>query len=98
MCRLLNIARSGFYKWVHQPLSDRAIEDARLLVLIKDSYDASSGVYGSPRVFLDLRETGETCCRHRVARIMKIHKIKALRGYKAPRHIVGHPSIIAPIG
>ena len=96
MCRLLEVARSGFYKWLHKPLSDRAIEDARLLALIKDSYDASSGVYGSPRVFLDLREAGEICGRHRVARIMKTHKIKALRGYKAPRHIVGRPSIIAP--
>jgi len=96
MCRLLEVARSGFYKWLHKPLSDRAIEDARLLVLIKDSYDASSGVYGSPRVFLDLRESGEACGRNRVARIMKTHKIKALRGYKAPRHIAGRPSIIAP--
>jgi putative transposase len=96
MCRLLEVARSGFYHWLHQPLSKQAVEDARLLVLIKDSYDASSGVYGSPRVFLDLREAGEVCGRHRVARIMKAHKIKALRGYKAPRHIVGRPSIIAP--
>jgi putative transposase len=96
MCRTLKVARSGFYMWLHKPLSDRAIEDARLLALIKDSYDASSGVYGSPRVFLDLREAGEICGRHRVARIMKTHKIKALRGYKAPRHIVGRPSIIAP--
>ena len=96
MCRMLEVARSGFYQWLHKPLSDRAIEDQRLLALIKDSYDASSGVYGSPRVFLDLREAGETCGRRRVARIMKTHKIKALRGYKAPRHIVGRPSIIAP--
>ncbi len=81
--------RSGFYKWLHKPLSDRAVEDVRLLALTKDSYDASSGMYGSPRVFLDLREAGETCRRHRVARIMKTYKIKALRGYKAPRHIVG---------
>jgi putative transposase len=96
MCRMLQVARSGFYQWLHKPMSDRAIEDERLLALIKDSYEASSGVYGSPRVFLDLREAGEICGRHRVARIMKTHKIKALRGYKAPRHIVGRPSIIAP--
>jgi putative transposase len=96
MCRLLEVARSGFYQWLHKPLSDRAVEDGRLLALIKDSYDASSGVYGSPRVFLDLREAGEICGKHRVARIMKTQKIKALRGYKAPRHIVGRPSIIAP--
>jgi len=77
-------------------MSDRAIEDQRLLVLIRDSYAASSGVYGALRVFADLREAGESCGRHRVARIMREHKIKALRGYKAPRHIVGRPSIITP--
>ena len=53
-------------------------------------------MYGSPRVFLDLREAGERCGRHRVARIMRSRKIKALRGYKAPRPIAGRPSIIAP--
>ena len=96
MCRVLKVARSGFYAWLHKPLSDRAIEDLRLLPLIRSSYAASSGVYGSPRVFLDLREAGEGCGVHRVARIMRTHKIKALRGYKAPRPIAGRPSIIAP--
>jgi putative transposase len=75
MCRVLNVARSGFYEWLHKPLSDRAIEDLRLLPLIRASYAASSGVYGSPRVFLDLREAGEGCAVHRVARIMRVHKI-----------------------
>jgi len=96
MCRVLGVARSGFYAWLHKPLSDHAIEDQRLLILIRASYAASHGVYGSPRVFLDLREAGETCGRHRVARIMMINKIKALRGYKAPRIIAGRPSIITP--
>ena len=96
MCRLLNVSRSGFYEWLVRPLSDRAIEDKRLLQLIRASYAASSGVYGSPRVFLDLREVGETCGIHRVARIMKTHNIQALRGYKAPRVIYGRPSIITP--
>lgn len=96
MCRLLGVHRSGFYAWLHKPLSDRAIEDHRLLALIRDSYAASSGVYGSPRVFADLREAGETCGVHRVARLMRENKIKALRGYKAPRHIAGRPSILAP--
>ena len=96
MCRVLNVARSGFYAWWHCPMSDRAIEDQRLLGLIRASYEASHRVYGSPRVFLDLREVGETCGKHRVARIMRNHQIKALRGYKAPRRIVGRPSIIIP--
>jgi len=96
MCRVLRVSRSGFYQWLHKPLSDRAIENLRLLGLIRASYAASGGVYGAPRVFLDLREVGETCGKHRVARIMRAHKIKAIRGYKAPRAVAGRPSIIAP--
>jgi putative transposase len=65
-------------------------------VLIRDSYTASGGVYGSRRVFGDLREAGESCGKHRVEKIMRAHKIKAVRGYKAPRRIAGRPSIIAP--
>jgi putative transposase len=93
---VLRVARSGFYEWVHRPLSERALEDERLLGLIRDAYTASGGVYGSPRVFGDLREAGETCGKHRVARIMRNHKIRAIRGYKAPRAIAGRPSILAP--
>jgi putative transposase len=96
MCRVLGVARAGFYQWLHQPLSARAIEDQRLLELIRDSYTASGRVYGSPRVFGDLREAGETCGKHRVARIMRSHKIRAIRGYKTHRHVAGRPSILNP--
>jgi len=95
MCRVLLVHPSGYYQWIQKPLSDRAIEDRRLLTIIRSSYAASGGVYGARRVFLDLREMGETCGVHRVEKIMRINKIKALRGYKAPRQIAGRPSIVA---
>lgn len=47
MCRFLSIKRGGFYQWIHKPLSNRAIEDHRLLGLIKDTYQASGGIYGA---------------------------------------------------
>ena len=96
MCQLLEVSPSGFYEWVKRPLSDRAIEDQRLLVLIRASYTASRGVYGYRRVHLDLREVGETCGKHRVARIMKSNDIRAIHGYKIPRGTYGRSSIIAP--
>lgn len=96
MCRLLKVSHSGFYAWCVRPLSKQAIDNQRLLGLIRMSYAASHGVYGAPRIFLDLRELGEHCSKNRVARIMKMHGIKALRGYKAPRIIHGRPSIVAP--
>ena len=96
MCRLLEVSSSGYYEWRFRPLSDRAIEDQRLLPLIRASYAASHGVYGYRRVHLDLVEMGEICGKHRVARIMKSHDIQAVHGYKKPRIIHGRPSILAP--
>lgn len=96
MCRVLRMARAGYYQWLQKPMSDRDIEDQRLLGLIRDSYAASSGVYGARRVLGDLREIGEVCGKHRVAKIMREQGIKAVRGYKAPRRIAGRPSILSP--
>jgi len=56
--------------------------------LIRDSYLASGDVFGG------LHKAGESCGKHRIAKIMRRHQIKALRGYKAPRHIAGHPIVL----
>jgi putative transposase len=55
MCRVLKVARAGFYGLLHQPNSNRAIQDDRLLGLICDSYLVNGGVYGLHRVFANLR-------------------------------------------
>jgi len=88
MCRIFKIHPSGFYAWLARPLSDRAIEDRRLLVLIKESYIASGATYGSPWIHRDLHEAGETCSVHRVAKIMRNNKLKAQIGYKR-RYVKG---------
>ena len=49
MCRVLEVAPSGYYDWL-QPMSNRAQEDARLLRLIRASFVASHGSYGAARV------------------------------------------------
>lgn len=82
LCRVLGIAPSGYYAWLKQPRSRRAQEDARLLRLIRASFVASQGAYGAPRVFLDLREAGETCSKHRVMRLMRENGLRALHGYR----------------
>ena len=96
MCRALRVSRSGFYAWVCKPLCDRALDDQRVMVLIRASYAASGGVYGSPRVHADLREAGERISKNRVARLMRINKIKGIHGYKVPRRVGGRPSVIVP--
>jgi putative transposase len=66
----LQVARAGFYQWLHKPVSDREKENGRLLGLIRDSMRPVE-VYGARRVFADLREAGESCGKHRVAPLPK---------------------------
>lgn len=79
-----------------QPISNRAHADARLLRLIRASFVASHGIYGAPRVFLDLREVGQTCSNHGVARLMRQVNLRALHGYRTRLWLVGKPSVLIP--
>jgi len=47
LCRVLEVAPTGYYDWLLQPISNRAQEDARLLRLIRASFVASHGIYGA---------------------------------------------------
>jgi putative transposase len=96
MCQVLEVTRAGFYAWCKKPLSNRSLEDTRLLRLIRASFTASHGIYGAPRVFLDLREAGETCSKHRVARLMRQNNLRALHGYRTRRVAVSKSSVLIP--
>lgn len=96
MCQVLEVAPSGYYEWLQNPISNRAREDARLLRLIRASFVASHGIYGAPRVFLDLREAGESCSKHRVERLMRENGLRALHGYRTRRVSIGKPAVLIP--
>ena len=49
-------------------------------------------MYGAPRVSLDLREAGETCSKHRVARLMRENNLRAKGGYRTRRYVAGGKS------
>lgn len=61
MCRVLRVARAGFYTWLHQLVSAREKDNQHILTLIRDSYVLSDGVYGYRWVHGELCEIGETC-------------------------------------
>ena len=92
----LKVHRSGYYAWLREPLSPRAKVNEVLTLKIREFYDQSMGIYGSPRIFCDLREAGLACGENRVARLMKAAHIKSVRGYKRPRFKVGKPALVAP--
>lgn len=95
MCRVLKVHRSGFYAWLKTPESNHAVQDRALLGEIKKSYQASYGIYGSPRIHRDLQAVGIRCSRKRVARLMRTNRLAALRGYKKKRFKYGKPAEVA---
>lgn len=96
MCRVLRVNRAGFYSWLNKPVSDRAQEDQKLLPKIRGFWQASGGVYGSRKIHRDLKELGIAVGEKRVARIMREHRIRSLRGYRKPRYRSGKPAVTAP--
>ena len=84
-CRTLQVSRSGFYAWKVRPESAHSIEDRRLGLLVKASFDGSRGRYGSPRIYLDLLDLGVHISKKRIVRLMQEADLVARRRkrYKA---------------
>lgn len=71
MCRVLKVSKSGYYAWRNRPESNRAKTDRELTEVIQRLHADSHGVYGSPRIWEDLKDEGYHCGRHKVARLMR---------------------------
>lgn len=77
-------------------MSARAKDDTRVLGLIKQSWLESGGVYGCRKIARDLRDLGESCGKHRTARLMRQEGLRAQMGYRRrPGMRGGRPAIVA---
>ena len=85
MCRLLGVSSSGYYAWCKRPASKRSTDNARLSAKIGILFALHKQRYGSPRITRALKSEGEFVGRHRVARLMCEHglRAKAAKRFKA---------------
>jgi putative transposase len=93
-CRVLQVSRSGYYDWLRReqpPAGSRAARDRDLLEEITHIH-AKFGYYGSPRVHRELLAREHQAGRHRVARLMRLHGIRARRGKIKSRPRAAPPS------
>ena len=70
MCRVLAVSPSGFYASQRRPRSARHWRDQQLTTQIRLAHAHSRRTYGAPRVHEELKATGESVARKRVARLM----------------------------
>ncbi len=71
MAAVLGVSRSGYYAHRGRPQSARAMEDEKLLTLIRLAWGKSRELYGAPRIAAELRSQGLRCGKNRVARLMR---------------------------
>lgn len=76
MCRMLNVAPSGYYAWLKCPVSGRAREEARLEIEIKAAHKRNREVAGPDTIQRDLAEHG---IKVGICRIRKIRKKLGIR-------------------
>jgi len=77
LCKLLGVSRSAYYHWQHRGPSVREQRNQELLPLVQQIHQQSRRNYGSPRIWEALCQRGVRCGRHRIARLMRIHGIRA---------------------
>lgn len=79
MCRVLGVSRSGYYDWCTGQPSHRTTANAILLDRIRSIHLQSRENYGARKIWRALIAAGESCGRHRVARLCAAHGIRAKR-------------------
>jgi transposase InsO family protein len=105
MCRVLRVSKSGYYKWRSAaaggkpppPRSRRRRRD-ELTARIRQVFESRRGVYGSPRVFRELKAAGESCCENTVAKLMRISGLRSVarRRFKVRTTDSNHGHPVAP--
>lgn len=97
ICRVLGVSASAYYQRATGERSVRAVEDERLLLLIKSTHEANYFAYGYRRMWKAMNRDGERVSRCRVQRLMRQVGLQGAKrrgkpwrttrpNAKAPRH------------
>jgi len=78
MCSVLQVSKSGYYKWIHRIPSQRFITNASIVKEIYRIYNLSRKSYGSPRITKELNVQGVKASKPLVAKLMRKENIRSI--------------------
>lgn len=92
MCNVLNVSRSGDYKWKGRPQSNRGSQHKEWTDQVKEVFDASRQLYGIPKVAEKLHQQDVDISTRTVTRIMSEQqwKSRTVKKYKATTNSKHH--------
>jgi putative transposase len=83
-CDTCEVSASGYYAWTKRPESERAKDNRELLSQIRVIHEKTKQTYGSPRMTIELNESGVLVSENRVAKLMRENEIasEAVKRFK----------------
>lgn len=82
LCELLDVSRSGYYRWEEGPPTARQRSDDELADKIVQAHAASRQTYGAPRIVEELKDEGIKTSKRRCARIMREHGLQGRKKHR----------------
>jgi putative transposase len=84
LCEVLEVSRSGYYKWLKRGVTAQQKKRNELLERVLEIFEESRETYGAPRIYKQLRAEGYRCSKRTVEELMRKHEIapKRKRRYK----------------
>jgi putative transposase len=80
MCRVLEVSRSGYYKWKRRYPNTRHQRREAVKSSVIEIYHQFKRRYGSPRITRELNEKGISCSHNHVASLLREADLKAKNG------------------
>jgi transposase InsO family protein len=93
LCRVLQVAASGYYAWRHRQPSRRAQANAVLTEQIRAVHEHSRRTYGAPRIHAELQAGKQRVSRKRVARLMRQAGLVGRQPRRFRRTTVADPKV-----
>ncbi|MFN7834794.1 MAG: IS3 family transposase [Burkholderiaceae bacterium] len=82
LCEVMQVSRSGYYKWLKEKGGKRAMSDETALGHIREVFAKSRQTYGRRRVTRRLRKMGIVISEKRVGRLMREAGLRAVGSFK----------------
>lgn len=97
MCEVLQVSKSGYYRFLKRSVSAQETKRLVLLRAIEEIYRSIRNTYGSPRIYAQLKALGFSCSKSTIERLMRANGMvsKVRKKYKATMD-APHAMPIAP--
>lgn len=96
MCKIAEVYRSAYYKWIKRPISKHEAENSAIIPTMIEIYNSEKGIFGYRRLTMNLNKKLESNFNHkRIYRLMRLIGMQSVIRRKKKRYGKSNPQHIA---